>query len=314
MLKKIFKWLGITLLLLFVCLVIAVASRQNLHYDAPYPELHASADSNVIARGKEIVFGPAHCADCHSTQNADSLLNLGQEPALTGGVKFALPLGEVYSKNITPDNETGIGRYTDKEIARALRYGLHPDGTVVYDFMPFHNITDEDLTAVISYMRSRPAAKNTVPPHHLNVLGNTVKAFLVKPVGPSEKIPATITRDSSAAYGRYLAYNMAGCNGCHTMRDMAGSFIGEPFAGGGPMEAPEGLPVLTPFNLTTDSSSRLFGWSQQMFIKRFRQGKIIPHSHMPWDSYKRMSENDLKALYNFLKTLPAVKTGTLKKK
>ena len=71
----------------------------------------------------------------------DSLLKLGQDVPLTGGFVFDLPVGKIYSKNITPDKETGIGDYTDAEIARALRYGVHADGTVVYDFMPFHNMS-----------------------------------------------------------------------------------------------------------------------------------------------------------------------------
>lgn len=315
MIKKILKWTGIVFLLLIIVLVVTVSLRQNLRYDAPYPDLHASADSAVIARGKEIVWGAGHCADCHSVINVDSMLNLGIEPALSGARKFALPFGDIYSMNITPDKETGIGGFTDKEIARSLRYGVHPDGTAVFDFMAFHDVADEDLTAVISYLRSRPAVRNEVPEHRLNAIGKAIKAFMVKPAGPSGPVPERMQRDTSAAYGRYLAFNVAECNGCHTMRDMTGGFIGEPFAGGGPMESEDGIsPALIPPNLTTDSSGRLFGWSQETFLKRFRQGKIIPYSHMPWNSYSRMSENDLKALYNFLKSLPPSKTGTLKKR
>src|SRR6187402_1118565 len=141
--KKILKWTGITLLVLITGLTVTVASRQNLHYEAPLPNIHASLDSAVIARGKHLVYSSAHCIDCHQRANADSIIALGQEVPLIGGVLFDLPVGKIYSKNITPDKETGIGKYTDAEIARALRYGVHPDGTVVYDFMPFHNTSDE---------------------------------------------------------------------------------------------------------------------------------------------------------------------------
>ena len=81
---------------------------------------------------------------------------------------------KLYSKNITPDRETGIGNYTDAEIARALRYGVYPDGTVVFDFMPFHNMRDEDIIAVISYLRVQKPIRNEVPQHDLNVLGNAI--------------------------------------------------------------------------------------------------------------------------------------------
>ena len=95
--------------------------RQNIKNDRPYPDIKASTDTLIIAKGKHLVFGAAHCADCHSKTNADSLINLGLDVPLTGGVMFDLPLGKLYSKNITSDKETGIGNYSDREIARALR-------------------------------------------------------------------------------------------------------------------------------------------------------------------------------------------------
>ena len=308
MIKRILKWTGLILLFLILGVSIVTAFRQNLKYEAPYPAIKASTDSLVIAHGKHLVFGPAHCINCHSKENADSLINLGLQVDLSGGVEFALPVGSIYSKNITPDKETGIGNYTDEEIARALRYGVHPNGTVVYDFMPFHNMSDEDLVAVISYLRSQRPVKHEVPQHHLNVVGNLVKAFMIKPVGPSGEVPKTVTRDSSERYGKYLAMSIAECNGCHTQRDMAGRFTGEPFAGGGPFEE-KGFPTLYPPNLTPDSTSRIFKWTEADFIKRFRMGKLIPYSHMPWNAYKRMDDVELKAIYRFLQTLKPVKTA-----
>ena len=220
---------------------------------------------------------------------------------------FDLPVGKLYSKNITPDKETGIGNLTDAEIARALRYGVHADGTVVYDFMPFHNMTDEDMTAVISYLRAQKPIKNKVPDHDLNLLGNAVKAFMVKPVGPDGEVARQITKDSSADYGKYLATSVANCSGCHTQRDLSGTFTGEWFAGGNEIEG-----FITP-NITTDSSSRMFGWTKQNFVDRFRMGRLIPKSPMPWSSFQRMDEEELKAIYAYLKTLKPVKTKEIKK-
>ena len=84
--------MGIILLVFILGLSITVMSRQNLEFDGPYPNVKSSTDSTVIARGKELVFGPAHCADCHSTVNADSLLALGQEVSLSGGYEFNMPI------------------------------------------------------------------------------------------------------------------------------------------------------------------------------------------------------------------------------
>jgi mono/diheme cytochrome c family protein len=305
--KKILKWTGFILLFLILGITLTVMGRQNIKYDRPYPTITASTDTAIILRGKHLVFGAAHCADCHSKANADSLLKLGQDVPLTGGMVFDLPVGKLYSKNITPDKETGIGKYTDAEIARALRYGVHPDGTVVFDFMPFHNTTDEDMTAIISFLRTQKPIQNKVPDHSLNVLGKAVKAFMIKPVGPDGEVAKQMSRDSSAAYGKYLANNVANCNGCHTVRDLSGTFTGEPFAGGNEIEG-----FITP-NITPDSSSRIFGWSQKNFIDRFRMGKVISKSPMPWQSFGRMTDEELKAIYSYLKTVKPVKANETKK-
>ena len=201
-LKKIIKWTSIVLVLIIAGVSAIVAARQNLTYDAAYPEIKASADTAIIARGKHLVYSSAHCIECHHKGNVDSIIALGQEVPLSGGVSFVLPVGTIYSKNITPDKETGIGKFTDGEIARALRYGVHPDGSAVYDFMPFHNTSDEDLTAIISYLRAQKPVRNIIPPNQLNVIGKVVKAFLVKPVGPSGAVLKSIKKDTTAAYGQ----------------------------------------------------------------------------------------------------------------
>ena len=300
--KKILKWTGITLLVLITGLTVTVASRQNLHYEAPLPNIHASTDSAVIARGKHLVYSSAHCINCHYRGNADSIAALGQDVPLTGGTRFHLPVGDIYSKNITPDRTTGIGKYTDAEIARVLRYGVHPDGRAVLDFMPFHNTSDEDLTAIISFLRAQKPVNYRVPENNLNAMGNVVMAFMVKPVGPSGEVPAAVPRDTTAAYGRYLALSLAECSGCHTKRDMAGAYIGEPFAGGGDIEG-----FITP-NLTPDPTGRIYKWSRQDFIARFRKGRLVPGSPMPWNSFGRMTDEELTALYNFLRSVKPAKT------
>ena len=308
MIKKILKWTGIILLALIIGVTVVTASRQHLKYAAPYPEVHASTDTAVIARGKHFVYGLAHCIDCHSNTNADSLIKLGEEVPLSGGRPFVLPVGTIYSKNITPDKETGIGNRTDGELARVLRYGVHANGDPVFDFMPFHNMSDEDLTAVISYLRSIKPIKNEVPKHDLNVMGNMVKAYLVKPVGPTGDVPVAIKPDTTAEYGKYLVFSIGNCVGCHTRRDLSGTYEAPFLSGGYPMNG------LIPPNLTNDSTGRIFTWTQQQFVDRFHKGRMIEQSEMPWNSFQRMNDNELKAIYKFLKTVPAVKTRELDSK
>src|SRR5688572_28758090 len=118
---KVLKWTGISIVVLLLLLSATVAILQDGEFDAPYPQIAASTDSAVIARGKNLVQGPAHCINCHGPKNADELVKQGKDVPLHGGFKFDLPYGAIYARNITPDKETGIGKRTDKELARILR-------------------------------------------------------------------------------------------------------------------------------------------------------------------------------------------------
>ena len=310
MLKKILKWTAFTVLSLLLILSITVAFRQHLQFDAPYPDIHSSTDSAVLARGKYLVNGPAHCADCHATPEFQDAVNKGQEVALSGGRKFEIPIGVIYSRNLTSD-ETGIAKYNDQQIARSLRYGVGVDGRALFDFMPFHNASDADLTAIISYIRTLKPVQNKIPANEMNLLGKVVKAFLIKPVGPDGEPPKAVAADTSIAYGKYLARSVSNCRGCHTNRNlMTGAFIGQEFAGGFKMESitdPKHFSCVTP-NLTPDvTTGHIIQWNEEVFIKRFRSGKLIPHSTIPWGPFSRMSDLELKAIYRYLGTLAPIK-------
>lgn len=306
-LKKILKWAAIVLLTIIAVLSVVVAARQNLKFDAPYPKITTTKDSAVIARGKHLVFSIAHCADCHSSQNTDSLLALGIEPSLSGGYKFDLPIATIYTRNITPDKETGIGNLSDAELARTLYYGVGSDGRAIFDFMPFHNISESDMQAILSYIRTQPPVHNKIPENDYTVLGRAIKAFLIKPTGPTGAIPKTISPDTTAAYGAYMVNSLGNCSGCHTKRDMmTGAYIGEHLAGGNEFDE-KGFKYITP-NLTPDSSGRIFSWTFENFKARFRLGKVDKNSPMPWNSYKQMTDDELKAIFNYLKSVKPAKT------
>ena len=304
---KILKWTGITLLTLLLLISTTIALRQDLKFDAPYPDIIASKDPQVIERGKHIVFSQAHCADCHSKQNTDSLLAAGLEPSLSGGKMFDVGIAKFYTANLTSDPQYGLGRRTDGEIARVLRYGVHANGNAVPEFMGFHDMSDADLTAVISYLRTQKPVATEVPQAEYTLIGRIIKAFLMKPNGPARPITKYIEPDSTAKYGEYIVHSTTNCVGCHTQRDISGKYSGPLMAGGNIIEG-----MVTP-NLTTDSTSRIFGWTEQMFIDRFRKGKMIPQSEMPWNSFKHMSDLELKAVYRYLQTVPAAKMPELEK-
>lgn len=114
-------------------------------------------------------------------------MDRSRHPRPRRGMLFDLPFGKFYTRNITPDSATGIGRYSDGELARVLRHSVKPNGEAVLPFMPFQNMSDEDLTAVISYLRSTKPVRNEVPEHNWNVMGNVIIAFLIKPSGPANR-------------------------------------------------------------------------------------------------------------------------------
>lgn len=308
-LKKILKWTGITLILLVIIITIAVASRQNLKFDAPYPDIKASKDSAVIARGKDFVYGPAHCAYCHTKLDKLEQVEKGEILPLSGGHEFQLPIGNLYSRNLTSDVETGIGGLKDGEIARSLRYGVGYDGRALFNLMPFNNLSDEDLTAVISYLRTLEPVKNEVPKNTFNTMGKIVKAFMLKPVGPVGEVAKSVPHGPTVEYGKYLVMNVANCRGCHTARDLkTGEYTGPFYAGGFklPSEIDPTVILCTP-NITSDPKTGVIAnWSVDQFIARFRQGRLIKESIMPWGPFSHMSDDDLTAIYKFLRTVPPV--------
>jgi mono/diheme cytochrome c family protein len=189
MLLKILKWTGLTVLLLASGVVLATMSRQHLTYEAPYPNIKASTDTAVIARGKHITLVTKGCVHCHSAaNNVDSLLRKGVAPSLAGAKRVETPFGTFFTPNITPDAKTGIGRMTDAEIARVLRYGVKSNGEAVLPFMQGQDMSDEDMTAVLSYLRSLEPVENSVPENEFNMVGRFAKAFVLKPAIPENAV------------------------------------------------------------------------------------------------------------------------------
>jgi mono/diheme cytochrome c family protein len=303
-------------LLALVVLVVAgfavyVASRQNLKFNPPYPEIAASTDSAVVARGQYLVRTAVNCAMCHGDTTRQADRNRGDDVPLSGGFHWDIPPGTFYARNITPDPETGIGSFEDKAIARALRHGVGNDGRALLPFMELQGLTDEDLTAVISYLRTQPPVQNPIPAHRYNLLGSVVKAtVLANPVGPEHPPTATSPRGATLENGRYLAESVSLCWACHTQRDPATGQITGPRYGGatGFVEKTGDAYTWSPPNLTSDPETGRTGrMSEDEFVARFRAGRVIPGSPMPWQSLGRMEEDDLRAIYRYLKSLPPVK-------
>ena len=317
------KKILLSLLLLIVVVVIGVyayvMTSWDKDFDAPYPELAAVDDSAVLARGEYLIYGPGHCAYCHISPDKIPAIAAGERVPLSGGWEMSIPPGTFRAPNITPDKETGIGNLTDAELARSLRYMVKHNNKFMLPVMEFTEMSDDDIVAIISYLRTQEAVHNEVPPSEYTMLGKALLAFgVIKPQGPKKTPPTTVKVDSTAEYGSYIANNIANCLGCHTARDMkTGAFTGPLYAGGFPMIAEydpdmEGYMFITP-NITPDPETGVMAlWDEQTFIDRFQYGRLQPGSPMPWEAFAMMNETELKALYRYLQSLDPQKSKVTK--
>jgi len=136
---------------------------------------------------------------------------------LSGGLRIELkPLGAVYSKNLTPDTETGIGRYSDAQVARMMRWGVRPDGRAsLYPMMPFGDMSEDDLVAIISYLRAQPPVKNAVPANEWTLMGKVVRSFvgIAKPrtsINPPQTAPPSGATKERGRISRPLCCKLRG--------------------------------------------------------------------------------------------------------
>jgi mono/diheme cytochrome c family protein len=285
-----------------------IQRRSTRTFEAPYPPIAATADPAVIELGRYLVYGPAACAYCHVPREQWKELASGQQLPLSGSHLFRLPFGQFYSANLTSDAETGVGRRSDGELARILRYGVRADGRAAVPLMEYQDISDQDLTAIISFLRTQPAVPNKVPGHTFSMLGKVIFAFAFTPQAPSEPPPRTSPAGVSIERGGYLANRVSACVACHTNRGEDGQLVGPSFAGGQRMDvAADSTKVYVTPNLTPDLKTSVIGvWTEDAFIGRFRQGELVPGTPMPWGAYGRMTDDDLRSVFRYLRSLPPI--------
>jgi mono/diheme cytochrome c family protein len=322
MIKKILLGVFLAVVLIVGGFIIYVLSSWDKKYDIAFPQLTVSTDSAVIARGKYLVHGPAHCSNCHVSSYEEMVLaDEGHNIPLKGGVRFTLgPLGEISPANLTPDTKTGIGRYTDGQLFRMMRHAVKPDSTASMALMmPFWNMADEDLVAVVSYLRSLEPVENEVQETEWTFIGKVVRVVassfqpIENPTPPDYAPPMAPTKER----GEYISRYVANCVGCHTERDpMTFEAIGPEYAGGMEFEpftefhkvvgVDPDLWTRSP-NITPHPNSALSRFnSLDDWITRFRQGRVIQFSPMHWGPFSRMSDEDLEALWIYLNSLAPV--------
>jgi len=300
--KRFLKWAGILLGVLagvlvigLVVITISANSRLKHTYDIPDETITIPTDQASIELGKRI-FQYRGCEACHGEQ-------------LEGKVYLDDPaVGKVISTNLT----TGMGgvgsEMSDADWMRAIRRGVRKDGTGLL-FMPsteFYYLSDADLGAVIAYIKSVPPADSELPPSQISFTGKIVMT-LVKDITfiPAELIPHDAPPPTAPEvevtpeYGAYLALS---CHVCH----------GPTMSGGVIPGFPASWPAAP--NITFGGGSVLPTWSEQDFINTMRTGftptqKELRKEYMPWTSYQFMTDDELKAVWAYLQSLPKLEFG-----
>lgn len=283
----------------------------------------ASQQDDLIAQGKYIAT-IAGCTSCHTPLKAEyqnpQSLTLEQiqtlafneveaqdsDKLLAGGRLFDLgPAGQVFTKNITPDEETGVGSWSDDQLKLAIKTGIDNEGKLLFPVMPYHvynSMADSDLEAVIAYMKSVNVVSNEVPERTVSTEGMPSPPFQTGILAPDTTNPT--------ARGAYLVNSVMGCTDCHTPVDPA---TGAPqldkyLAGRQPYEGPWG--IVYGGNITPDEETGIGSWTDNE-VKRALIAGVGKDGRrlilMPWFAYATLTAEDADAVVFFLKNgLPAV--------
>jgi mono/diheme cytochrome c family protein len=284
--------------MLLLCAIVAVVASS-------VGSAGAQGSANDIARGK-YVFGATGGCGCHTIKG---------QPANAGGRRYDGPFGTVYSSNITPDRETGIGTWTDEQLVTAIRLGRRPNGErllPVHPYTVFNGMTADDLKSLVAFLRTVPPVKRAKEPKRITVplfesvfLPTWLAAFAPRETPP----PSAPT--SGIARGEYLVKAVAHCGECHTPRTMTMATDNTRFLAGNPKH-PEGGEVP---NITPDKTTGLT-WTLEEIAEYLGTGnkpdgdvagglmaEVIQGTTA---GYKDLTRADLLAIAAFIKSVPPI--------
>lgn len=307
---KLLKWIALSL---GVVVVVGVPSLVGLRpfigpKTRPLTGRRFDPSQARMDRGRYLITtAEAPCALCHSpwdTTGGGLVPVPGRE--LTGRNWAADGVPFVSATNLTPDPETGIGDRTDDELARAIREGISHEGRAIFPLMPyerFRAMPDEDLASVIVYLRSLRPVRNPLPasavPFPISRLINGVPAPVEGPV--------TADLSTPVKRGAHIV-QIAACADCHTTRgDQGNKPAGFDFGGGTAMPF-EGRKTIYTANLTPAVNGIPY-YTEELFLEVMRTGKVKARAldpMMPTIYYRNMTDQDLKDVFAYLKTLTPV--------
>lgn len=313
--KKLFKILGTILGGIVVIIVAGI-----IYFNSAFPKVDPPSNVKVeitperISRGEYLSNHVAVCMDCHSKRDWTKFTGPVTPGTFGGGgdvfdEKVGFP-GKVMVKNITP---ASIGDWSDGELIRAITCGVTKDNSALFPMMPYPNynrLTQSDLYSIVAYVRNLAPIENKLPDTELNFPLN----FIVKTMPLKSPTPMKFDRHNPLEYGKYLV-TIAGCKDCHTQSEKGKPLPGMEFAGGEGFQLPGGL--VKSANISPDKETGIGSWTKEVFMNRFKfyandSTKYISVSEkdfntpMPWLMYAGMTEEDLSAIYDYLRTVKPV--------
>jgi mono/diheme cytochrome c family protein len=265
------------------------------------------AQASLIERGAYLARA-ADCMVCHTTQ--------GGKP-YAGGLGFKLPFGTLYSTNITPDKETGIGNYTDRDFLNALHRGTRRDGARLYPAMPFTSytyISDPDALAIKAYLFSLPPVRAAAPENTLSFPFNQrwAMGFWSALFNPDTRFEPDTSKSPEWNRGAYLVEALAHCGECHTPRNLAFAlnnrkkFAGAVTAG------------WRAFNISSDKTIGIGGWSDEDLVSYLSIGHATGHgtasgpmAEAVEESFSQLAPDDIRAVMAYLRSVPAIASPDL---
>jgi mono/diheme cytochrome c family protein len=298
--KRVFKFVGVLVLVAVVVMggVAAWAYSRAMGKVTRKWDVQPTAvkvpDDEASAKEGQRLFGARGCKKCHGEDAAGALI-------------LDVPLlGTVYGANLTKGQGSAVLNYTDVDWVRTVRHGIKPSGlpTEVMDSKEYQYLTDRDLGLILAFVRSTPPVDRQNPPLRITALAyifhglDWLDVTTADQVDHARKHEAEVEPSAAPEFGKYVLRLQ--CQGCH----------GETLSGGKLSGAP-GLPI--PPNLTPDDETGLGKWTFEQFATVMRTGKRpdgrVLDNFMPWDTYTAMSDEELTAIWTYLRAQPARKFG-----
>jgi mono/diheme cytochrome c family protein len=280
----------------------------------PAPVMSAPTTSEAIARGRYLVHHVAACVGCHSKVDE----TVSGEPVVEGMLGAGRDFGDwpgspvhIRAPNLTPDKETGLGGWTDGEVARAIREGVGKDGRNLFPQMPYltyrETLSDGEVLDIIAYLRTLKAVKNDPGKTSVNF---PISMFIRGVPKPLETPPPPPPSPSDKiARGKWLL-RTSSCNDCHdSVNEKMQKIEGKALAGGMKFPLPDGKGYAIAPNITSDAATGIGAYSEQDIRRALDEGKGKNGRTlyvMPWLYYKGMTSEDKDALIAALRQVPAV--------